>query len=67
MASRALTNEGLKRCPNCGEEAGELKKSELPTRLPYRVECLACGFMTGFRKAADIAAKLWNEAKPRGK
>lgn len=53
----------LKPCPNCGKQAGELKKSELPTRFPWRVQCGACGFTTEFVRLPGVASKLWNEAK----
>lgn len=55
--------ERLEPCPNCGKRAGELKKSELPSRFPYRVECSSCGFMTEFVRLPGVAVKLWNEVR----
>ena len=58
----------LKPCPNCGKKAGELKKSELPSRFPWRVECSSCHFATDFVRLPGVAMKLWNDAKkPRMK
>ena len=57
----------LKPCPACGKSAGELKKSELPSRFPYFVKCSACGFTTDLVRLPGIATKLWNEAKPAKK
>ena len=57
----------LNPCPKCGKRAGELKKSDLPTRFPWRVECSSCGFMTDFVRLPGVAVKLWNEAKVAGK
>ena len=42
--------------------AGELKKSEMPSRFPWRVECKACGFMTEFVKLPGVVSKLLNDA-----
>lgn len=64
MAPRSLD---LTPCPSCGKKAGELKRSELPSRFPYCVACRACGFMTELVKLPGVAVKLWNEAKPKGK
>lgn len=58
-----MATETLNPCPACGKKAGELKKSELGSRFPYRVQCATCGFMTEFVKLPGIAVKLWNEAK----
>jgi len=57
----------LRPCPACGKKAGELKRSELPTRFPWRVQCNACGFTTELVKLPGVASKLWNEAKAKGK
>ena len=57
----------LRPCPACGKQAGELKKSELPTRFPYRVEYSACGFTTNLVQLPGVALKLWNEAKVMAK
>jgi len=61
--SPAQTTPELKPCPNCGKQAGELKKSELGSRFPYYVKCNACGWATDMVRLAGIAVKLWNEAK----
>ncbi len=57
--------ELLEPCPACGKKAGEVKKSELPSRFPWRVECNACGFRTESVRLPGVAAKLWNDAKPK--
>lgn len=56
--------EDLKPCPNCGKRAGELKKSELPSRFPFYVKCNACGWSTDLVRLQTVAVTLWNEAKP---
>lgn len=54
---------GLKLCPVCDEQKGELKKSEFGARFPHYVKCKACGYMTEMVKLPGVAVKLWNEAK----
>jgi len=51
-------------CPRCGKRAGELV-SRGAGRFPFYVNCKACIFMTDHARTAGIAAKLWNEAKPK--
>jgi hypothetical protein len=53
-------------CPQCGKLAGELVDSGRG-RFRYFVTCKACVFMTSIARTADIAVKLWNEAKPAKK
>ena len=62
-----MMGSDLKPCPACGKQAGELKKSELPSRFPYYVKCGACGFSTDLVRLPGVAVKLWNEAKVAGK
>lgn len=59
----AVDSDALKPCPNCGKKTGQLKKSELPSRFPWRVECGGCGFATEFVRLPGVASKLWNEVK----
>ena len=58
-----FTADDLKPCPNCGKRAGEVKKSDLPTRFPFYVKCGACGWSTDLVRLAGVAVKLWNDAK----
>lgn len=57
------TTPDLKPCPNCGKRAGELKKSDLPTRFPWYAKCNNCGWSTDLVRLSGIAVKLWNDAK----
>ena len=36
-------------------------------RLPFRVQCRACGWSTDAGKLEAVAVKLWNEAKREDK
>jgi hypothetical protein len=56
----------LKACPACGKQAGKLIENEA-VRLPFRVQCRACGWSTDAVKLEAVAVKLWNEAKREGK
>jgi ssDNA-binding Zn-finger/Zn-ribbon topoisomerase 1 len=61
--ARVEVTEDLKPCPNCGKQAGELRKNEWGGRFPYRVQCGACGWTTNSVRLASVAVKLWNDAK----
>lgn len=56
----------LKACPACGKQAGELIENKA-VRLPFRVQCRACGWSTDAVKLEAVAVKFWNEAKRDGK
>jgi ssDNA-binding Zn-finger/Zn-ribbon topoisomerase 1 len=57
------TTPDLKRCPNCGKPAGEVRKGDTPSRFPFRVECTACDWRTDPVRLENVAVKLWNETK----
>jgi hypothetical protein len=57
-----LQDMTLKPCPKCGKKEGKLLDRR-PSRLPYALQCGACGWLTDFVKLAAVAEKLWNEAK----
>lgn len=48
------------------QQAGELIENKA-VRLPFRVQCRACGWSTDAVKLEAVAVKLWNEAKREGK
>jgi hypothetical protein len=51
-------------CRSCSKNAGEV--IELKTgRFRFYVSCKACPFMTEPARTPGIAAKLWNDAKPK--
>src|SRR3954464_11078117 len=54
----------LKSCPSCGKRAGEVKRSELPSRFPFYVKCSACGHSTEPARIAAAAVALWNATRP---
>ena len=48
------------------QQAGELIENKA-VRLPFRVQCRACGWSTDAVKLEAVAVKFWNEAKREGK
>jgi transcription elongation factor Elf1 len=58
----ASMKNGLKACPACGKQAGELVHVKA-SRFPYWVKCASCGWMTEPVELEAVAVKLWNEAK----
>ncbi|HZM48754.1 MAG TPA: hypothetical protein VFC14_28320 [Burkholderiales bacterium] len=50
-------------CPRCAKRRGEFKDGG-SGRFRYLVICGACAWSAGPARMKDLAAKLWNEAKP---
>lgn len=53
--------EKMKRCPSCGRKPRIVGRKPDGEEALFRVECPGCGFRTGERITAELAATSWNK------